>query len=234
MTYQIAIDGPTASGKGTVARKLARKFGFLCLDTGALYRGITLFFLDHEIDFNDPVSYSRALQEIDLQPKCIEGETLVFLNGENVTKRIRDNIVSINVPKLAKKPEVREKVRQIQKLVGENNNLVCEGRDTTSVVFPKARFKFYLTASVNARAERRLLDLQSKGENVSIETLREQIAERDLLDTTREESPLVKVADAIVVDATKINAYQVGKKLEKIITRELVKTPPSGDTSEAV
>jgi len=223
MTFQIAIDGPTASGKGTVARKLARKFGFLCLDTGALYRGITLFFLDHEIDFNDPVSYSRALQEIDLQPKCIEGTTLVFLNGENVTNRIRDNNVSINVPKLAKKPEVREKVRQIQKLVGENSNLVCEGRDTTSVVFPKARFRFYLTASVNARAERRLLDLQSKGEGVSIEELREQIAERDRLDMTRSESPLVKVKDAIVIDATRINAYQVGKRMEKIITKELAK-----------
>jgi len=226
MTFQIAIDGPTASGKGTVARKLARKFGFLCLDTGALYRGITLFFLDNEIDINDPVSYSRALQEIDLQPTCIEGETLVFLNGENVTKRIRENIVSINVAKLAKKPEVREKVRQIQKMVGEKSTLVCEGRDITSVVFPKARFKFYLTASVNARAHRRLLDLQSKGEDVSIETLREQIAERDMLDMTREESPLVKVKDAIVVDATKINAYQVGKRIERIITKELVKNVP--------
>jgi len=221
MTFQIAIDGPTASGKGTVARRLARKFGFLCLDTGALYRGITLFFLDNEVDMDDPVSYSRALQEIDLQPRCIEGETLVFLNGENVTKRIRDNIVSVNVPKLAKRPEVREKVRQIQKAVGEKSTLVCEGRDITSVVFPKARFKFYLTASVNARAHRRLLDLKSKGEDVSIEALREQITERDKLDMTRDESPLVKVDDAIVIDATKINAYQVGKKLERIITKEL-------------
>jgi len=223
MTFQIAIDGPTASGKGTVARRLARKFGFLCLDTGALYRGITLFFLDNYVDMNDPVSYSRALQEIDLTVECVEGATLVFLNGENVTKRIRDNNVSINVAKLAKKPEVREKVRQIQKSVGEKSTLVCEGRDITSVVFPKAKFKFYLTASVNARADRRLLDLQAKGEEVSIEALREQIAERDRIDMTREESPLVQVADAIVIDATKINAYEVGKKMEYIITKELVK-----------
>ena len=223
MTFQIAIDGPTASGKGTVARKLARKFDFLCLDTGALYRGITLFFLDNFVDMNDPVSYSRALQEIDLTVECVEGATLVFLNGENVTKRIRDNNVSINVAKLAKKPEVREKVRQIQKTVGEKSTLVCEGRDITSVVFPKARFKFYLTASVNARAQRRLLDLQAKGEDVSIEALREQIAERDKLDMTREESPLKQVADAIVIDATKINAYEVGKKMEYIITKELLR-----------
>jgi cytidylate kinase len=127
------------------------------------------------------------------------------------------------VPRLAKKPEVREKVRQIQKSVGDKNTLVCEGRDTTSVVFPKAMFKFFLTASVNARADRRMLDLQSKGESVSIEELREQIAERDRLDMTRSESPLTQVADAIVIDATKINAYQVGKLMEKIITRELVK-----------
>jgi len=223
MTFQIAIDGPASSGKGTVARKLARKFGFLCLDTGALYRAITLFFLDYEIDANDPVSYNRALNEIDLTVECIEGVTFVFLNGENVTNRIRDNIVSTNVAMIAKKPEVRVKVREVQKAVGEKSNLVCEGRDTTSVVFPEARFKFYLTASVKARAHRRFLECQSRGEVVSIETLQQQIIERDKLDMTRDECPLVRVKDAIVVDATKIDAYQVGKRIEKIISKELVR-----------
>jgi cytidylate kinase len=223
MIYQIAIDGPVASGKGTVARSLARKLGLLCLDTGALYRGITLFFLDHEIDINDPVSYGPALLEIDLTVECIEGSTLVFLNGENVTSRIRDNVVSTNVPKVAKKPEVREKVREIQKAIGEKSSLVCEGRDITSVVFPKAMFKFYLTASAGSRAYRRFLDLQSKGEVVPMETLIAQIHERDQLDMSRDESPLTKVADAIVIDATKINAAQVVKKMEIIITRELFK-----------
>lgn len=223
MVYQIAIDGPVASGKGTVARSLARKFGFLCLDTGALYRGITLFFLDHYVDLNDPIACNRALEEIDLTVECVEGATFVFLNGQNVTKRIRDNIVSTTVPKVAKKPEVRGKVRQIQKEIGEKSTLVCEGRDITSVVFPKAKFKFYLTASVESRAQRRLLDLQSKGEDISIEVLREQISERDRLDMERDESPLMQVADAIIIDATKINAYQVVKKMEKIISREIEK-----------
>lgn len=223
MVYQIAIDGPVASGKGTVARSLARKFGFLCLDTGALYRGVTLFFLDHYINLDDHVAYTRALLDMDLSVKCIEGATFVILNGEDVTKRIRNNIVSTTVPKVAKKPEVREKVREIQKAIGEQSNLVCEGRDITSVVFPKAKFKFYLTASVESRAQRRLLELQSKGEKITIETLREQIAERDKMDMTRDESPLVQVADAIVLDATKISAYKVVKKMEKIISRELVK-----------
>ena len=223
MIYQIAIDGPVASGKGTVARKLARKFGFLCLDTGALYRGITIFFLDHFVDMNDPVAQARALQEIDLTVECVEGTTLVFLNGENVTHRLRDNVVSTNVPRIAKNPEVRNKVRQIQKAVGEKSSLVCEGRDITSVVFPKAMFKFYLTASVEARARRRFLDLQSKGEDVPIETLRTQISERDLLDMTRSESPLIRVEDAIVIDATRINAYTVVKKMESIISRGLLR-----------
>jgi len=223
MVYQIAIDGPVASGKGTVAKSLARKFGFLCLDTGALYRGITLFFLDHYVDINDTVSCNRALHEINLDVKCVEGATFVILNGEDVTKRIRDNIVSTTVPKIAKNPEVRAKVREVQKAVGERSNLICEGRDITSVVFPEAKFKFYLTASVESRAQRRLLDLQSKGDPTPIETLREQISERDKMDMTRSESPLVQVKDAIVLDATKINAYQVVKRMEKIISKELAK-----------
>jgi len=223
MIYQIAIDGPVASGKGTVAKKLARKFGFLCLDTGALYRSITLFFLDHYVDINDTVAFNRALEEIDIDVRCVEGETFVILNGEDVTKRIRENLVSTTVPKIAKKPEIRAKVRQVQKSIGERSSLVCEGRDITSVVFPNATFKFYLTASAESRARRRLLDLQGKGEEITLKELREQICERDRLDMTRPESPLVRVKDAIVIDATKINAYQVGKRMEKIVTREIAK-----------
>ena len=219
MIFQIAIDGPVASGKGTVARMLARKLGLLCLDTGALYRGITVHFIDHEIDYADPVSYNRALGEIELSVKCIDGMTFVFLNGEDITGRIRTNEVSLRVPNVAKLPEVRAKVFDVQRQVASDTSLVCEGRDITSVVFPNARFKFYLTASVAQRAKRRYNDLDGK---VSIKELESQISERDNADMTRENSPLICVPTAIRIDASKIDAYAVVKRMERIISKSLL------------
>ena len=220
--YQVAIDGPVASGKGTVAKMLARKLGLLCLDTGALYRGITIHFIDNEIDYHDPISYNRALGGIDLTVKCVEGATFVYLNGEDVTARLRVNEVSVMVPHIAKLPEVRAKALTIQQQVSGNSSLVCEGRDITSVVFPNASFKFYLTASVRERALRRFNELESKGETVPLDQLMQQISDRDNADMTRTQSPLVYVPSAIKIDASKIDAYTVVKRMEKIITKSLI------------
>lgn len=220
--YQIAIDGTTASGKGTVAKMLARKFGYLCLDTGAIYRGITVYFLDHEIDPVDPVAIHRAVGDVELDVRCVEGNTLIFLHGVDITKRIRDNIVSTTVPNIARIPEVRAKVREIQTRAGEQSTLVCEGRDITSVVFPNARFKFYVDCSVEERAKRRLNDLIAKGEEVSITVLEEQIAARDRADMSRTISPLVCVKDAVRLDSTKMSAFEVVRRMERIITKSLI------------
>jgi len=223
MLYQIAIDGTVASGKGTVARLLSRKLGILGLDTGALYRGVTVAFQDNKIDLTDPVSVDRALGQIELTVKCIEGETFVFLNGEDITRRLRDNEISVAVPYVAKIPEVRTKVRSVQHDVSTGASLVCEGRDITSVIFPNALFKFYLTAGVKQRAIRRYRELAAKGDTVSLTELTKQIAERDIADMTRQNSPLIRVKDAIFIDTTHATAYAVAKRMEKIITRELVK-----------
>jgi cytidylate kinase len=220
--FQISIDGPVASGKGTVARGLARRFGFLCLDTGAIYRGITVYFIDNNIDHNDYVAFNRALGEINLTIECIEGETFVFLNGEDVTRRLRTNEVSTRVFHVAKLVAVRAKVREIQQSVAAKSTLVCEGRDITSVVFPNARFKFYLTASVRERARRRRLELLGKGEDIDIRELAKQIAERDRADMTRESSPLVCVPDAVKIDATKITAAEVIGRMERRISGEIL------------
>lgn len=220
--YQIAIDGTTASGKGTVAKMLARKFGYLCLDTGAIYRGITVYFLNHEVDISDPIAIHRAVGDIDIDVRCVDGNTLIFLHGVDITKQIRDNAVSTTVPQIARIPEVRSLVRQIQTKVGESNTLVCEGRDITSVVFPKALFKFFLTASVEERARRRWNDLTKTGESVPLSVLKEQIAERDRADMSREVSPLVCVKGAVYIDATKVSAFEVVRRMERIITKKLM------------
>jgi len=223
MNFIVAIDGTVASGKGTVARMLARRFGVICLDTGALYRGITIHFMDNEVDITDTVSFNRALGEIDLTVKCVEGVTYVYLAGEDISTRIRENDVSVMVPQVAKIPEVRTKVREIQQRISSESSLICEGRDITSVVFPDARFKFYLTASVRQRALRRLKDLRENGDNTPLEDLEKQISDRDYADMTRETSPLVCVKDAVKIDASKITAFEVVRRMENIITKAIDK-----------
>jgi len=188
--FQIAIDGPTASGKGTAARGLARKLGFLCLDTGALYRGMTIYFLDNGLDAGNEADVLRAVRDADINVRCVEGNTLVFLNEVNITPRLRDNEVSNRAFSVAKVPEVRVKVREIQQAVARRNNLVCEGRDIGSVVFPSARFKFYITADISVRVNRRHTELLNRGEEVDVEKLTLQINQRDNADKNREHSPL--------------------------------------------
>lgn len=249
--FQVAIDGPTASGKGTVAKLLARRFGWLCLDTGALYRGIAIHFMmeglrgeglggkdgvsdsnninDGAVDINDAGAVLEALGRLDLDVKCEGGETLVFLGGVDVTKRLHDIEVSEFVYKIAALPPVRARVKEIQQRIGNGQTIVCEGRDITSVIFPNARFKFYLTASLRARAKRRYREEVKKGVQtddgcrVTMERVMEGIRARDYADMTREISPLVRVRDAVVIDCSRRTAYDVVEIMEGIITSELRK-----------
>jgi len=218
--FQVAIDGPSASGKGTKARMLARRLGLLCIDTGALYRGITVHFMENNVCSESDID--KALQEMNLNVKFINAETHVFLGKKDVTHRLHDIDVCDNVFNVSQISKVREYVRKIQHDTASDQSLIVEGRDITSVVFPDALFKFYITATQAERARRRYEQEVAKGNaKVTLAQIRNMIHERDKADMERPESPMIKVADAVVVDATKKTPKQVVDMMEEIITRTL-------------
>lgn len=205
----IAIDGPTASGKGTVAKLLAKKLNVLCLDTGAIYRAIAVCHLR-----------GKDLATSEITIKCApDKSTLVYLDGEDITSAIRTIEVSAVTPELAATQPVQDRVRKIQHQTAQNNSLVVEGRETTSVAFPNADFKFFLTAALAERAQRRYQDYLRKGEQVTYEHVLELTRERDRLDTERAIAPLVKVKDAVEIDTTGRRAEEVVDEMLAIILK---------------
>lgn len=195
----IAIDGPAGSGKSTVARRVAERLGLLYLDSGAMYRAVTLLAMQEELAAN-------SLKLIDRVKAChIEftdnGKTLL-LNAEDVSLQIRTPAVNKLVADVAKIPEIRHEIVKHQQRIGAEGSIIAEGRDLTTIVFPNADFKFYLDASVTERAKRRLAELQAQNVDVTLGAVETEIRERDEKDTTREHSPLRTADDAIVVDTT--------------------------------
>lgn len=205
----IAIDGPAASGKGTIAKMLAKKLNILCLDTGAIYRAIAVCDLRG-------LDYTQS--KIDIQCGA-DKQTMVFLNGENITDQIRTVEVGARVPVIALDPAVQDRVHQIQHATASNQSLVVEGRETTSVAFPHANFKFYVTASLAERAKRRYQDFLQKGESITLDEVMKLTAERDRLDMEREVAPLVKVPDALEFDTTGRQADEVVDEMLAIILK---------------
>ena len=204
----IAIDGYSACGKSTLAKDLAKKLSFIFIDSGAMYRGVALYCLKNNLfdQNNNPkeVEVIQALININLSFELINNENCLLLNGENVEGQIRGAEVVAVVSKVARIKEVRVKLVMEQQKMGENGGIVMEGRDIGSVVFPKAELKLFITASQEIRAQRRYLELKSKGIEAKIETISSNLAERDLMDSSRKESPLIQVADAIVMDNSKL------------------------------
>jgi len=220
---QIAIDGPAVSGKGTVARLLAKRIGFLCLDTGALYRGMTISLMDGGVDLDDVEAVKAAIGSVDLHVElCDDALTHVFLGSVDVTQRLHDLDVCQNVYRVALIPAVRAHVKRSQHDVGCCQNIVCEGRDIGSVVFPEAQFKFYLTATLKARSIRRFLMEQEKGNAAAtMESVTAMIRSRDRMDKTRPISPLVRAPGAVVIDASVIRPDEVVDKMIRRIRRTL-------------
>lgn len=221
----VAIDGPAGSGKSTVAKAVAAKLGFLYVDTGAMYRAITYSALKNKVVDNvDEVI--KIAQNADLSLKFENGLTRVFLNGDEVTDKIRSMEVSSKVSEVSVIPEVREQLVKIQRKMSSNDSLVAEGRDVTTVVFPQAEVKIFLTATLNERSERRYKEYIDQNKEISFEIVRDNISKRDRIDSSRETSPLTKADDAIEIDSTMmtieegINAilnkvYEVRKKIEE-------------------
>ena len=204
----IAIDGYSACGKSTLAKDLAKKLSFIFIDSGAMYRGVALYCLQNNLFDADgtpkQVKIIQALKNITLSFQLINDNNCLLLNGKNVEELIRGTEVAAVVSKVATIKEVRVKLVMEQQKMGANGGIVMEGRDIGSVVFPNAELKLFITASQEIRAQRRFLELKSKGIEAKIETISSNLAERDLMDSSRKESPLIQVADAIVIDNSKL------------------------------
>ena len=204
----IAIDGYSACGKSTLAKDLAKKLSFIFIDSGAMYRGVALYCLQNNLFDTDgtpkQVEIIQALKNITLSFQLINDNNCLLLNGKNVEELIRGAEVAAVVSKVATIKEVRVKLVMEQQKMGANGGIVMEGRDIGSVVFPKAEFKLFITASQEIRAQRRFLELKSKGIEAKINEISSNLAERDLMDSSRKESPLIQVADAIVMDNSKL------------------------------
>ncbi len=214
----IAIDGYSSCGKSTIAKALAKKLNFIYIDSGAMYRAVTLYFLRNNIDLTDHEAVSDALKNIHLNFHSRDYKSHITLNDEEVSEEIRQMPVSELVSEVSAVKEVRvEMVRQQQRM-GKSKNIIMDGRDIGTVVFPNADVKLFMTADPKVRAERRFRELMLKGEDVTMEEVFENIAHRDYLDTTREESPLVRAGDAIILDNTTIDqAQQLDFALARIL-----------------
>lgn len=220
----IAIDGWSSCGKSTLAKELAKELGYLYVDSGAMYRAITLYFLRNHVDWTDKNEVKNALNEISLEfiynEKSQQSE--MHLNGENVEYVIRDLVVAEKVSDVAAIKEVRKFAVEQQQLMGKKKGVIMDGRDIGTVVFPKAELKIFLTADNAVRVERRFKELFEKNPNVTIEEIKANLEMRDYIDSNREESPLRKADDAILLDNTNLTAAEtiqkVGKLAKRIIT----------------
>ena len=214
----IAIDGPVASGKGTVAKALSERLGIPCLDTGAAYRAVTLYLLEHNLDLQDEKQILMNLNKIDLRLYlAYNHEVRVFAGGQDVTGRIRENRVSVAVPVVAAYIGVRDYVNRQIALVAEQGSFIMEGRDIGTVVLPKAEYKFFLTASLEVRAKRRQADLAAKGEELSLLEVLQQVKARDEQDINRKVAPLRQAPDAIYIDNSALNLEQTIDMMAKYI-----------------
>ena len=204
----IAIDGFSSTGKSSISKVVADTFGLIHIDTGAMYRAITLFGLRNFKNEKQEIDLPKLLQnlnEISLEFRENSGKLEIYLNGENVSKEIRTTEVSDNVSFIAKQPEVRERLVVLQRDIAEKQGVIMDGRDIGTVVLPNADYKFFLTASADERARRRFLELQSLGIETTIEEVKQNLIERDRIDSEREISPLKQAEDAILIDNTNLN-----------------------------
>lgn len=202
--YIIAIDGFSSCGKSTVAKALAKELNFAFIDTGAMYRAVTLYFLRHNIDFLDEKAIQEALMNIQIDFVPNGDMTHILLNGEDVSLEIRKMYVSDKVSEVSAIRQVREVMVAQQQELGKRRNVVLDGRDVGTTVFPNANLKIFMTASADVRAKRRFEELKAKGDISTLEEIRANLAHRDHIDTTREESPLRQAEDAIVLDNTNL------------------------------
>ena len=220
MSINVAIDGPAGAGKSTIARQLAKKFGYVYVDTGAMYRAMAYYFLNHGIKAEDENKIAEACQHVDVTIAYEGGEQQVILNGENITGSIRTEEVGNMASATSVYPVVRTKLVELQRKLAESTNVIMDGRDIGTCVLPNAQVKIYLTASSGTRAKRRYDELTAKGVSCDLAEIEKDIIDRDYRDMHRETSPLKQAEDAVLVDSSKMNIEEVVEAIAAIVTEK--------------
>jgi CMP/dCMP kinase len=226
----IAIDGPAGAGKSTIARHLARHFGLLNLETGAMYRAFALRAIDSDLDFADPAAMEKLAHETVISLVSRLTGNRVLLDGVDVTNRVRDGDVTQGASRVSVHPAIRAWMVDLQRTLGQNGGVVMEGRDIGTVVFPDADLKFFLDASPEARSQRRYEQAPKGAENqaeISPETISKELRDRDERDRNRAQSPLRPAPDAVTIDSTNLSLEEVLRQIETIVTARLAVAPES-------
>ena len=213
MSHNVAIDGPAGAGKSTIAKQIARKLGYIYVDTGAMYRAMAYYLIQNQVDAADQEAIAAACQHADISICYQDGEQVVLLNGENVNAYLRTEAVGNMASVSSVVPEVRKKLVELQQKLARETDVVMDGRDIGTVVLPNADVKVYLTASTHTRAMRRFLELQEKGQVADLEKIEADIADRDYRDMHRETSPLRQAEDAVLVDSSEMTIEQVVERI---------------------
>jgi cytidylate kinase len=217
----VVIDGPAASGKSTTARKVAEKLGWFYLDTGAMYRAVTVKVLRERIPLDDSKAIARAADKMKIRLQPGRDGLKIFVNDKDVSSEIRTPEVDRAVGPVCEVAKVREILVRKQQEIGASGHVIAEGRDMGTVVFPNADLKFYMTASVEERAKRRQKDLEKQGVKISLEEIKNEIQRRDERDSTRSNSPLMRAVDADQIDTTHMGIdHQVNQIIERIVKKQ--------------
>lgn len=218
----IAIDGYSSCGKSTIAKSLAEALDYIFIDTGAMYRAVTYFFLKNNIDVKDAAAVEKALEQISISFQKNENKNETYLNGENVEKAIRTMEVSSHVSPVAAVSAVRRAMVAQQQAIGVEKGVVMDGRDIGTVVFPDAEMKLFVTADPDIRAQRRHVELLKRGEQIDIESVKANLLERDEIDSNRADSPLRQAEDAIVLDTSHMTMEEQLDTAFKMVKQKII------------
>lgn len=216
MGYNVAIDGPAGAGKSTIAKLVAKEKGYVYVDTGAMYRGLAIHFLENGIEAEEKEKIAEACKDADVTIRYEDGQQQVYLNGKNITAKLREEAVGNMASKSSAIPEVRAKLLELQRELARKENVIMDGRDIGTCVLPDADVKVFLTASVETRAKRRYDELVEKGVACDLEEIARDIAERDERDSTREIAPLKQAEDAVLVDSSYMTIEEVVAAIVKL------------------